>query len=243
MSLVAVEGLPEVRPGDDLGSLLAEVLEGFTAPGDVLVVTHKVVSKAEGRVVELAGVTPSQVAARWSSRWNKDPRQVEIVLRESAGVVRMERGVIVSRTSHGFVCANAGVDRSNSPGETVCLLPLDPDESARLLHERLSSRLGFSLPVLISDSFGRPWRNGIVNVAVGVAGMLPLTDYRGQEDVHGYRMEASIMAVADALCAATELVMGKVSRVPAALVRGYPWQAGNGSARELVRPLHEDFFR
>jgi len=243
VTLLAVEGLPEIVQGDDLGAQLGSVLAAQAQPGDILVVTHKVVSKAEGQVVQLVDVEPSAWARKWAARWKKDPRQIEVVLNESDSVLRMERGVIISRTRHGLVCANAGVDRSNSPGETVCLLPVDPDGSAGELHRTLSAKLGFHLPVLISDSFGRPWRNGIVNIAVGVAGMSPFADYRGQDDSHGYRLEASIMASADALCASAELVMGKTSAVPAALVRGYAYEPGVGSAAELIRAQHEDFFR
>lgn len=243
VQLLPVKGLPEITAGQDLAELLYQALHSWIREGDVLVVTHKVVSKAEGQTVKLAEIEPSEFAQRWADRWNKDPRQTEVVLRESAGVVRMERGIIISRTRHGLVCANAGVDRSNSPNETVVLLPVDPDLSARQLCDALSARFGFNLPVLISDSFGRAWRNGIVNVAVGVAGMEPFTDYRGQDDPHGYRMEASIMATADALCSASELVMNKVDSVPAAVVRGATFTAGAGSSKPLIRPLEEDMFR
>ena len=243
LSILPVGNLPEVIPGQDLGALLLDRLRGLARAGDILVVTQKVVSKAEGQVVDLASVEPSQLAREWAARWGKDPRQIEVVLRESDGLVRMERGIIISRTRHGFVCANAGVDRSNSPGETLCLLPKDSDASARALAECLREGLGFAIPVLISDSFGRAWRVGIVNVAVGLAGMAPFSDYRGQRDSHGYLMEASLLASADALCAAAELVMGKVDAVPAALIRGYAFQPQEGSVRELLRPLHEDMFR
>lgn len=243
LSLLPVAGIPEVAEGDDLVASLLEPLR-LAQRGDVLVLTHKVVSKAEGRTVRLAEVLPSEWASKWATRWRKDARQIEVVLQESAGILRMESGVIISRTQHGLVCANAGVDRSNSPGETVCLLPMDPDASARRLGEALSTELGFRLPVLISDSFGRAWRIGIVNVAIGVWGMDPFTDYRGQQDPHGYGLEASIMGTADALCAAAELVMGKTAGIPAALVRGFQWQpCETASARQLIRPPAEDFFR
>lgn len=244
VSLFPVEGLPEVRPGDDLAHLLVQSLQGLAQSGDILVVTHKVVSKAEGRVVDLTRVTPSHWAQKWAERWQKDPRQIEIILQESAAIVRMEAGILIARTHHGLVCANAGVDRSNSPGETVVLLPEDPDRSALALSQACSEQLGFDLPVLISDSFGRAWRIGIVNVAIGVAGIDPFSDYRGLDDPHGYPLEASIMASADALCAAAELVMGKVDAVPAALVRGYRWNAkADASAQQLIRPAAQDFFR
>lgn len=244
LSLLPVEGLPEVRPGDDLAHLMWQSLQGVAQPGDILVVTHKVVSKAEGRVVDLTRITPSQWAQKWAERWQKDPRQIEVILQESAAIVRMEAGILIARTHHGLVCANAGVDRSNSPGETVVLLPEDPDRSALALSQACSRQLGFDLPVLISDSFGRAWRIGIVNVAVGVAGIDPFSDYRGLDDPHGYPLEASIMASADALCAAAELVMGKVDAVPAALVRGYRWNPkADASAQQLIRPAAQDFFR
>lgn len=244
LNLLPVVGVPEVRPGDDLCGLLVGALRATAQPGDVLVVTHKVISKAEGRVVDLTTVEPSPWAHRWAERWGKDPRQIEVVLRESAALVRMEHGIIISRTTHGLTCANAGVDRSNSPGETVCLLPLDPDASARGLCEAISAQLGFDLPVLVSDSFGRAWRIGIVNVCIGLFGMEPFTDYRGQNDPHGYPLEASIMASADALCAAAELAMGKMEAVPATLVRGFSWTASREAcARQLIRPASQDFFR
>jgi coenzyme F420-0:L-glutamate ligase/coenzyme F420-1:gamma-L-glutamate ligase len=228
LSIIPVGNFPEVQSGQSLPQLLAERLKGLARAGDILVVTQKVVSKAEGQVVKLSEVVPSQLAIEWAADWGKDPRQIEVVLRESAGICRMERGIIISRTRHGFVCANAGVDRSNSPGETVCLLPKDSDASAQAIAEHLNTALGFAMPVLISDSFGRAWRQGIVNVAVGLSGMRPFADYRGQHDEHGYLMEASLLAAADTLCAAAELVMGKVSAVPAALIRGYVYAPGDG---------------
>ena len=244
LSLLPVPGVPEIQPGAPLDQLMLPCLQGLAQAGDVLVLTHKVVSKAEGRVIDLTQITPSAWAQQWAARWGKDPRQIEVVLQESAAILRMEHGIIIARTRHGLVCANAGVDRSNSPGETVCCLPEDPDASARRLSQSWSQQLGFTLPVLISDSFGRAWRVGIVNVAIGVAAMDPFTDYRGQDDPHGYPLEASIMGSADALCSAAELVMGKTAGVPAALVRGFAWQAAEKpSARQMIRPLEQDFFR
>ncbi len=244
VSLLPVTGIPEIGSGDALSEKMLPAVVGLAEAGDVLVVTHKIVSKAEGRVVDLTTVEPSEWARQWAERWKKDARQIEVVLRESAGILRMEHGIIVSRTRHGLVCANAGVDRSNSPGETVCCLPDDPDASARHLSSELSRGLGFTLPVLISDSFGRAWRIGIVNVAIGVAAMDPFTDYRGQDDPHGYPLEASIMGSADAICAAAELVMGKTDGVPAALVRGFDWKPmENPSSKSMIRPLEQDFFR
>nr|WP_267913518.1 coenzyme F420-0:L-glutamate ligase [Rubrobacter xylanophilus] len=244
LEILPVEGMPEVRPGDDLAALILASAKDTLAPGDVLVVTHKVVSKAEGRLVDLREVHPSPLAKSFAARHGKDPRHVEVVLRESRRIVRMERGLIIAETHHGFVCANAGVDASNVPGdETVCLLPLDPDASAARLARTLRERSGLELPVVISDSFGRPWRNGIANVAIGLSGMNPFADYRGQLDPHGRTLEASVLAVADELAAAAELVMGKTAAVPAAIVRNYPYEPAPGSAKDLLMEPEKDLFR
>ena len=223
---------------------MADAVGDTLRPGDVLVVTHKVMSKAEGRLVHLAAVEPSALAKEYAARWGKDPRQIEVVFRESRRVVRMDRGVVIAETRHGFVCANAGVDASNVPGEdTVCLLPVDPDRSAARLREALRRRLGVEVPVVVSDSFGRAWRFGITDVAIGVSGMDPLADYRGQSDPHGYPMEASVLAVADELAAAAELVMGKTDGVPVAIVRGYEYPKGEGTGEDLLMPPERDMFR
>ena len=244
IELIPVEGFPEVRPGDDLNGLIANAVEDTLRSGDVLVVTHKIMSKAEGRLVDLKTVEPSALAKGYAARWGKDPRQIEVVFRESRRVVRMDRGVVISETHHGFVCANAGVDASNVPGEdTVCLLPVEPDASAARLREALAGRLGVEVPVVVSDSFGRAWRFGITDIAIGVAGMDPLADYRGQNDPHGYPMEASVLAVADEIAAAAELVMGKTDGVPLAIVRGYDYGKGNGTGRDLLMPPERDMFR
>jgi coenzyme F420-0:L-glutamate ligase/coenzyme F420-1:gamma-L-glutamate ligase len=244
IELIPVEGFPEVRPGDDLVGMVAGTLEGTLRSGDVLVVTHKIMSKAEGRLVDLGSVEPSALAKEYAARWGKDPRQIEVVLRESRRVVRMDRGVVISETRHGFVCANAGVDASNVPSEdTVCLLPMDPDGSAARLREALRRRLGVEVAVVVSDSFGRAWRFGITDVAIGVSGMDPLADYRGQSDPHGYPMEASVLAVADELAAAAELVMGKTDGVPIAIVRGYAYGRDGGTGQDLLMPPERDMFR
>ncbi len=244
VELIPVQGFPEVRPGDDLEALVARAVGDTLRYGDVLVVTHKVMSKAEGRLVHLATVEPSALAKEYAARWGKDPRQIEVVFRESRRVVRMDRGVVIAETRHGFVCANAGVDASNVPGEeTVCLLPIDPDRSAARLREDLHRRLGVEVPVVVSDSFGRAWRFGITDVAIGVSGMDPLVDYRGQSDPHGYPMEASVLAVADELAAAAELVMGKTDGVPIAIVRGYEYPRGEGTGEDLLMPPERDMFR
>ena len=244
IELIPVEGFPEVRPGDDLAGMVAGAVRGSLSSGDVLVVTHKIMSKAEGRLVDLGTVEPSALAKEYAARWGKDPRQIEVVFRESRRVVRMDRGVVISETRHGFVCANAGVDASNVPGEdTVCLLPVDPDRSAARLREALRGRLGAEVAVVVSDSFGRAWRFGITDVAIGVSGMDPLADYRGQNDPHGYPMEASVLAVADELAAAAELVMGKTDGVPIAIVRGYAYGRDAGTGQDLLMPPERDMFR
>jgi coenzyme F420-0:L-glutamate ligase/coenzyme F420-1:gamma-L-glutamate ligase len=247
ISLVALEGIPEIRAGDDLARLIAAALAdadiGLEAE-DVLVVTQKVVSKAEGRVVELASVTPRPEAVDWAARWGKDPRQVELVLQESAEVLRMAPGgLIISRTRHGLVCANAGVDLSNvGGGDVATLLPADPDASARGIRERIGQLAGATPGVVISDSFGRPWRNGIVNVAIGCAGLEPLVDLRGTPDAQGRVMHSTVIAVADELASAADLAGGKVAQRPVVLVRGYEHVAGEGAAAELVMDRELDLF-
>lgn len=242
-----LDGIPEITEGTDLVEVIAGALAASglaLEAGDILVVTHKVVSKAEGRLVDLSSIEPSALATDFAERWSKDARQVEVVLRESVRVVRMDRGVMICETRHGFICANAGVDASNVPGDhIVCLLPLDPDASARALRDGLQARVGVAPAVIISDSFGRPWRKGIVNVAVGVAGMSPFADYRGVTDPYGYDLRVSVMAVADELAATAELLAGKTDARPVALIRGYSYTAGDGSAHELVMEPERDMFR
>jgi len=246
LEIVPVESLPEIRDGDDLGALIADAASAEGKPlrtGDCLVVTQKIISKAEGRLVRLEEVVPSPFALAYAARYDKDARQVEVVLRESARIVRMDHGVLISETRHGVVCANAGVDASNAAEGRVALLPLDPDASAQRVREVLGQRLGRWPAVIISDTFGRPWREGIVNVAIGVAGMSPLRDYTGQYDPQGYELRVSVIAVADELASAAELVMGKLDAVPVAVVRGYAYPAGSGGARGLVRDAARDMFR
>src|SRR5215813_8720283 len=247
IQLVALHGVPEVRPGDDLGQLVLDAAAACGASftdGDILVVTHKVVSKAEGRLVDLREVQPSELALRVEREWGKDARYIEVVLRESVRIVRMARGLIISETRHGLICANAGVDASNvSGGDVVCLLPNDPDASAAALRHALAERTGADVAVVITDSFGRPWRNGITNIAIGVAGLAPLADYRGQPDDHGRLMSASLMAVADEVAAAAELVTGKVNRCPFVVVRGFAYERREGRAAELIMDPSLDLFR
>lgn len=245
--LIGLGATPEIVPGDDLARLVEDAARGSGVrleDGDVVVVTHKSVAKAEGRLVDLRTVEPSALAQEFGTTWKRDPRQVEVVLRESARIVRMDRGLIIAQTRHGLVCANAGVDQSNVPGEDiVCLLPLDPDASARRLREGFRQRLGVDVAVIISDSFGRAWRLGIVNVAIGVAGLRPLIDYRGRADNDGRTMSATVMAVADELAASAELVTGKLDRRPFVVVRGYRYEPADESARAIVMDASTDFFR
>ena len=247
LELVALDGIPEVAAGDDLAALIAASAEasalGLT-DDDVVVVTQKIVSKAEGRLVELASVQPSDFASDWGRRWGKDPRQVEVVLRESAEIVRMgPGGLIISRTRHGLVCANAGVDVSNvGGGEVASLLPEDPDGSARRIRDGLRQRIGVAPAVIVSDSFGRPWRNGIVNVAIGSSGIEALLDLRGAPDAAGREMQATVIAVADELASAADLVGGKVEQRPVVVVRGYAWQPSEAGASVLVMDRERDLF-
>jgi coenzyme F420-0:L-glutamate ligase/coenzyme F420-1:gamma-L-glutamate ligase len=245
--IIPLRGIGEVRPGDDLASLVLAALERTGEPladGDVLVVTQKVVSKAEERVVDPLAVEPSHMARMVAAQGAKDAHHYEVVLRETRRIVRMDRGVLICETHHGLVCANAGVDESNvAGGRAVTLLPLDPDASAAALRGALHERAGVEVAVIISDTFGRPWREGQVNVAIGVSGIAPLVDYSGQPDAYGYTMRVTNIAVADELAAAAELVMGKVEQVPAAIVRGYPYTRAEGNARQLVRPPERDLFR
>jgi coenzyme F420-0:L-glutamate ligase/coenzyme F420-1:gamma-L-glutamate ligase len=224
--LIPLEGIPEVSPGDDLALLVGDAVEraGGLEPGDVLVVAQKVVSKAEGRVEQ-----------------TEEP--LKVILREAKAVRRRRDELVIAETAHGFVCASAGVDRSNTPGENwVVLLPLDPDASARRLRAALAERFGIEPAVVVSDSFGRAWRQGTTDVAIGVAGLSPLLDLRGTSDSRGYTLSSTVIAVADELAGAAELVLGKASGVPAAIVRGYAVPPGDGSARELVMPPERDLF-
>ena len=242
----AVGGMPEVSPGDDVGRLIVDAVARSgrsIADGDVVVVAQKIVSKAEGALIALAGVRPSSRAERWAEAFGKDPRVVEVVLRESRRIVRMERGIIIAETRHGFVCANAGVDASNVAAGFVTTLPLDPDASAATLRAALSAAFDRRIAVIVSDTFGRPWREGAVNVALGVAGLQPLLDYRGRSDHHGRRLQTTIIAIADEIAGVAELVTGKACRTPVAIVRGAAEWAGQGVGTMLVREASIDLFR
>jgi coenzyme F420-0:L-glutamate ligase/coenzyme F420-1:gamma-L-glutamate ligase len=246
IQIFPLAGLPEVTAGDDVATLVVDAVRVGSlaiAAGDIFVVAQKIISKAEKRSVALDTIQPSERAADWAAEYKKDPRLIELVLREAKRIVRMERGVIVAETRHGFVCANAGVDTSNVEEGTALLLPEDPDRSARGLRERLAAAFGVSVGVIISDTFGRPWREGLVNVAIGVAGISPLLDYRGQRDTSGKLMSATIIASADELASAAELAMGKTSRTPVVMVRGVRASSDCGSGRDLLRAPGLDIFR
>ena len=242
---LAVDG--EIRPGDSLsGKLLAAAKSARLQfqDGDILIVKHKVVSKAEGALVALDDIRPSAASRAWGRRFGVDARVTELALRESRRVVRRKRNVLITQTRHGFVCANSGVDVSNvDGGRHAVLLPEDPDRSAARLRAELKTKLGVEVAVIVSDSFGRPWREGLTEVAIGVAGMHPLIDYRGRRDPHGHPLHATVDAVADELACAASLVCGKLAGTPACIIRGFSYRRGKGSARELIRAAKFDLFR
>ena len=237
----------EIHPGDSLVDKFLAALRSARVSlrrGDILIVKHKIVSKAEGRLVDLDAIRPSTSSLAWARRYKVDPRVVELALKQSKRVVRRKRGVLITETQSGLVCANSGADLSNvDGGRHALLLPEDPDRSAARLQREIKSRTGLSIPVIITDSFGRPWREGLTEAAIGVAGMKPLRDYRGAHDPHGYRLRASVEAVADELACAAGLVCGKLARTPACVVRGFAYQPSRGFGRDLIRPAARDLFR
>jgi coenzyme F420-0:L-glutamate ligase / coenzyme F420-1:gamma-L-glutamate ligase len=245
--LISINGIPEIRPGDDLGTMIARAAEKMPlklSDGDIITVAQKVISKAEGRLVNLESVTPSEFANEIAKKQRRDPRLVEVILSESAGIVRSDERVLITETKHGFVCANAGVDRSNVVGKDwVSLLPVAPDDSALLLKTRLAELLNVNVAVIITDTFGRAWREGLTNAAIGVAGLKPLKDLRGKTDDHGKELSATVLAVADEIAAASGLLMRKTARIPVVVMRGYHFDHGGGGAGELVRPKDRDLFR
>lgn len=251
LHIIPITGIGEIAPGTDLGLIIFEAIQAqqlVLQQGDILVITQKIVSKAEGNIVNLDEIRASEFARSVALESAKDVPYIEVVLRESRRIVRMDHGVLIAETKHGFICANAGVDESNVNGaREITLLPVDPDYSAQQLRTRLQQLSGegaaFDIAVIISDTWGRPWRTGQVNMAIGVAGMEALVDYRGQRDPYGYELHASVLAVADELASAAELVMGKVDRIPVALIRGYSYIPSKGSARTLLRDPSTDMFR
>jgi coenzyme F420-0:L-glutamate ligase/coenzyme F420-1:gamma-L-glutamate ligase len=247
LQIFGVPGLPEIEPGVDLAPMILDAASAAATPladGDVVVVTSKVVSKAENRIVELAGVVPSPFAVEWSARWEKDPAVTELVLREAARVVRQLGPVLITETRHGFVCANSGIDQSSSGAHgRVVLLPLDPDASARTIRDGLVTR-GVDAAVIVSDTFGRAWREGQTDIAIGIAGMQPIHSYIGQVDPHGHEFRVQALCTADELAGAAELVKGNVSRVPVAVIRGHEWARDDtATIAPVLRDQTRDLFR
>jgi len=247
LSILPIRIAGEIQSGDSLVEKILHSLQSNRISlhqGDVLVVKHKIVSKAEGQIVKLDTIQPSRASRKWASRYGLDARVTEIALSQSKRVVRRRRGVLITETRHGFICANSGVDVSNvNGGRHALLLPQDPDASADKLHRELKRKFKIRVAVIISDSFGRPWREGLTEVAIGVAGMKALHDYRGKQDPHGYPLRVSVDAVADELACAAGLVCGKLARTPACIIRGFKYQSGRGRARDLIRPASNDLFR
>lgn len=245
--LTPIRGVPEIRPGDDLGLMIVRAAAKMRlklSDGDIIAVAQKVVSKAEGRLVNLESVIPSEFANEIANKQRRDPRLIEVILSESANLVRSDDRVLITETKHGFVCANAGVDRSNVVGKDwVSLLPVAPDDSALLLKTRFAELLKINVAVIITDTFGRAWREGLTNVAIGIAGLKPLKDLRGKNDDHGKELSATVLAIADEIAAASGLLMRKTARIPAVVMRGYYFDHGEGSAKDLVRPKERDLFR
>jgi coenzyme F420-0:L-glutamate ligase/coenzyme F420-1:gamma-L-glutamate ligase len=245
--VTGIHGLPEIRPGDDLSRLIADAARAqgeALRDGDIVAVAQKIVSKAEGRIVPLETVVPGARALAMAKEANKDPRQLEVVLSETAKIVRWAHGVLISETRHGFICANAGVDRSNAGApDTVILLPVDPDASATRLRDAIKTGTGARVAVVVTDTFGRAWREGHMNVAIGIAGLPALKRYVGQFDPEGYELRVTEIAIADEVAAAAELVMGKLDRCPVAIVRGFGVDGNAETARDYVRPADKDLFR
>jgi coenzyme F420-0:L-glutamate ligase / coenzyme F420-1:gamma-L-glutamate ligase len=243
--LIPIPLKSEIQPGDSVANKLLAALRRLPfQSGDILVVKHKIVSKAEGRLIDLATITPSEESVAWAKPYGLDARVIELALRESRAVIRRKNGVLITETHHGFICANSGVDVSNVDGGShALLLPEDPDRSAASLSRAIKSSTGFAIPVIITDSFGRPWREGLTEFAIGISGMKPLRDDRGRRDSHGYKLRASVEAVADELACAAGLVCGKLNRAPACLVRGFHYDSGKGSVRNLLRRASTDLFR
>jgi coenzyme F420-0:L-glutamate ligase/coenzyme F420-1:gamma-L-glutamate ligase len=244
--VIGVEGIGEVRPGDDVARIVLQAAARQGTPlasGDVVVLSQKILSKSEGRLLRLSEVTPSPMATTFAAELGRDPRLIEVILRESKRVVRMDRGVLVTETRHGWVCANAGVDQSNVDADMVALLPEDPDRSARAFRDAVRTQTRAEVFVIVADTFGRPWREGLVNIAIGVAGFAPLKSYLGDHDPAGRPLQATILAVADELAAAAEPVMGKLDRIPAAIVRGLPVAPSEEGSKALLRDPARDIFR
>jgi coenzyme F420-0:L-glutamate ligase / coenzyme F420-1:gamma-L-glutamate ligase len=247
IELRAIRGIPEITEGADLALEISNAASSSRlslANDDILIIAQKIVSKAEGRIVDLEDIVPSPDAIALGEKQDRDPRLIEVIFSESGSLVRSDAHVLIAETRHGFVCANAGVDRSNVEGDNrVALLPIDPDASARQVRERLRELLNIEVAVIITDTFGRAWREGLANAAIGIAGINPLLDFRGQYDDFGKELSATVLAVADELAAASGLLMRKTARVPVVMVRGYEFQRGEHRASELIRPKSRDLFR
>ena len=246
VEIIPLTGMPEIVPGDDVAGIIAEAVARRSLSiehGNIFVVAQKIVSKSEGQIVKLDSIAPSKRALRWAAKHEKDARVIELALRQAKRIVRMEKGVLIAETHRGFICANAGVDTSNTAKGTAVLLPENPDRSARRLKTKLAKQFGVPVAVLISDTFGRPWREGLVNVALGVAGIEALVDYRGTRDANGKALQATIIAAADELASAAELVMGKSNAIPVAVIRGVALPQRFGSGHDLIRPVERDLFR
>ncbi|HXQ92164.1 MAG TPA: coenzyme F420-0:L-glutamate ligase [Nitrososphaerales archaeon] len=246
IEIIPVDGIQEVSDGHDIGQLILDACKKNRVSiknGDVIVVTHKIISKAEGRVLDLSEIIPSSFAKKSGKHIGKDPRQVEVILSESRRLVKMVKGLIIAETLHGFVCANAGVDQSNIDLGKIVLLPTKPDESARKIREKISQVLKIDVAVIISDTFGRPWREGQIDVAIGISGIDPFVDYRGKTDQYGYNLRATVICIADELASAAELCMNKLDRVPVAIIRGYPFSRKEISAKLIARRPARDLFR
>ncbi|HSX08621.1 MAG TPA: coenzyme F420-0:L-glutamate ligase [Candidatus Saccharimonadales bacterium] len=245
--IIPIQHIPEVKQGDDLVNLISKALDHqqiHLEDHDILVVTQKIVSKSEGQVIDLDTITPSQVALEIAEENGKDPRYIELVLQETKRVVRMEHGIIISETHHGFICANAGVDASNVGRKSAAaLLPKDPDTSAKQLRETLEKKIGIKLGIIISDTWGRPWREGQVNFAIGTSGLDVLVDYKGEKDSQGFTLKASLIAIADEIASAAELAMNKIDNIPVALVRGYKFNYSHNGSKQLLRDAKKDMFR
>jgi len=243
-------GIPvsgEIKRGDSIPFRLLQSMRQLNLAfetGDILIVKHKIISKAEGRIVDLATIKPSPDSIAWAKKYNLDARVIELALRESRAIIRRKNGVLITETRHGFICANSGVDVSNVDGGShALLLPADPDRSARQLHREIMKRTRLHIPVLITDTFGRPWREGLVDFCIGIAGMKPLRDDRGRRDPHGYKLHASLEAVADELACAAGLVCGKLNHTPACIIRGFHYERASGRTSDLLRPKANDLFR
>ena len=248
LSIIPLEGLPEIQPGDDLVRLLLDgMVRARTDPadGDVLCICHKVISKAEGRLVEIERLKPSKIARAWAKANGRDEHEVQAVLAEAQSVVRVRQGVLITETRHGCICANSGVDRSNVPAGHVCLLPEDPDRSAQDLAAGLAKATGVAIGVVVTDTLGRPFRVGAINVAIGLAGVAPLRDHRGHKDPAGRTLQSAVTAVGDELAAASGLVMGKLRRIPAVLIQGLPTEPADlaGTGASLIRERGQDLFQ